>query len=87
LVNPPNLQLKSWNRDNSIKNKVKKDYEAQSWMNLMLYDEIDNKINYKKGPKKDWSQPGLACNYIFDNNLYSLWNCGCYMLLMYSASA
>jgi len=32
-------------------------------------------------------QPGLACNYIFDNNWYSLWNCGCYMLLMYSARA
>jgi Rps23 Pro-64 3,4-dihydroxylase Tpa1-like proline 4-hydroxylase len=52
LANPQNSWLKSWDHDNPIENKSKKNYETQFQINWILNDEVEKKIIIKKDKKK-----------------------------------
>jgi hypothetical protein len=51
-VNSSNPWSRSWNWDNLVKSKLKRNHEAQSLINLMLKYEIKTKQSIKKRMQK-----------------------------------
>jgi hypothetical protein len=50
-VNLTNPWPRIWNQDNLVERKTKQSWNSRP-NNLMSNDEIENKINLKRGPKK-----------------------------------
>jgi len=55
LANPQNSWLKSWDHDNPVENKSKKNYKTQFQINSILNDEVEKKIIIKKDKKNNSS--------------------------------
>ena len=80
-VNPSNLRSGSWVYDNLIKSELKKTYEAQSPINIMLKNRIEIKIKNTNQRKKHYGNelsnvwrdksktPSSFIFYFFVNNV------------------